>query len=64
MLSPYFQESINTMKAGWFELACAKMFGKKTVGRDGCYSATVSYWRGHYYLIDFQETIKAKNKES
>lgn len=56
MLSPYFEESINTMKAGWIELICAKLFGKKTVGRDGYYSVTVSYWRGRSYLLDFRES--------
>lgn len=55
MLSPYFEESINTMKAGWLELVGAKLFGKKTTCHDGYYSVTVSYWRGRYYLLDFWE---------
>lgn len=56
MLSPFSEESINTMKAGWFELICANLFGKKTIGRDGCFTVTLSRWRGRSYLLDFRES--------
>lgn len=56
MLSPYYEESINTVKAGWFTLACAALFGKKEVAHDGLYSVTIAHWRGRGYLMDFKPT--------
>lgn len=46
----YMGAAIRTMEAAWWELICAKLFGKKSVGRDGDCVVTTHHWRGKSYM--------------
>lgn len=47
----------NTLKAGWFELLFANLFGvkQKYVDEAG-FKVTLSKWKGRIYFLDFVDT--------
>ena len=49
----FHQSAWNSIKASWWTILMAKLFGKKKVGVDGKTTVTAYLWRGTYYLTDF-----------
>lgn len=49
-MSEFETAAFTTLKATWFQLICARVFGKKTVGRDSGCVITAYYWRGRIYV--------------
>jgi hypothetical protein len=52
-----FRAAVNTLKASWWELTCARLFGTKFVGLDRQYpgeqvTVTGYSWRGKWYMTD------------
>lgn len=50
----YSEELCSTLKAGWFELLCANLFGKKYSIKDEGYTVRFAKWRGKVYFLDFE----------
>ncbi len=57
-MKSYFKEVDNTLKAGWFELTMADLFGKKIIENDGEYATTLHRWRGKTYFTTFKKIKK------
>jgi hypothetical protein len=45
--------ALHTLKASWYELLLARMFGVKRVAQDSGGTVTMYYWRGKYYLTNW-----------
>lgn len=52
---PFFKEAFTSLRANRWELFCARWFGRKSVGIDGYFRVTCSYWRGKTYMLKFEE---------
>jgi hypothetical protein len=50
-----FSSSIQSMRAKWWEIWLAIIFGKRCVETDSGMTVTMHYWRGKYYLTDIRK---------
>ena len=50
--------AFNTMKASSFQIWMAQIFGRKRIFCDPQGKTKLAYWRGKYYLINFEPKEK------
>jgi hypothetical protein len=49
--------------APWYMLLAARLFGSKSVTRDGPYTLTMYYWRGKFYVTGWTQTQVGKRDD-
>lgn len=49
---PFYREVFNTLRAGWWEMTFARLFGRRVVRFDGIYRVTMYRWRGKVYFYE------------
>ncbi len=50
MMDKVFTAATETIKAKWWELWLAQIFGKKSTATESGCTVTMHKWRGRYYL--------------
>jgi hypothetical protein len=51
---------INTVRASWWTIRLAKIFGKRVEGTDSAYRVVAYRWRGNLYFTEFHQTLTSK----
>jgi hypothetical protein len=49
-MKSFYESDFPASKCSWFEMLCARFFGKKIVTTDHGWRTVVYDWRGHTYL--------------
>jgi hypothetical protein len=58
-MEPVFA-AVETLKAKWWEIRLARIFGKKTIAADSGCIVTMHHWRGKSYLTNCVTTRNTK----